>query len=82
VQCIQKCHKRSSFRRAEIFSVGWHISSTLDYLANKLIFGKVQSNTVERRPALPPFVIQRMTVVTLLGLKNERAMALQSRTAL
>ncbi len=82
MQCFQERHQRSCFRRTEVFPVRGHISPTLDHLANKLVFGEPQSNAIERRPALTSFVIQRMTVVTLLDLKNERTMALQCRPAM
>src|SRR5450755_204015 len=82
VQRLQKSHQRGGLRRAEVLSIRWHISSTLDHLANKLIFGQAQGNTIERRPALTSLVIQRMTVVTLFGLKNERTTTLQSRPTL
>src|SRR6266852_9901304 len=82
VQCFQECHQSSCFRRTEVFPVGRHISPALDHLTNKLIFCKAKSHSVERRPALTSFVVQRMTVVTLLRLKNERTMALQCRPAM
>src|SRR6266852_2722209 len=81
VQCFQECHQRGCFRRTEVFPVGRHISPALDHLTNKLIFCKAESNRVQRRPAMASFVIQRMTVVTLFGLKNECTMALQCRPA-
>src|SRR5216684_2695128 len=82
MECFQECHQRGCFRRTEVFPIGRHISPTLNHLANKLIFGKAESNSVERRPALTSFLIQRMTVVTLLGLEDQRTMALQGRPML
>src|ERR1700722_20235352 len=82
MQCFQERHQRRGFRRTEIFSVGRHISPSLDHLANKLIFSKAKSNSVERRPALTSFAIQRETVVTLLGLENESIVALQGGPAM
>src|SRR5205085_10169272 len=81
VQSFQKRHKRGCFRWAEVFSIGRHISSALDHLANQLIFGKSESNGVQRRSALSPFVIQRMTLMTLLGLNNQRTFPCQGRTS-
>src|SRR5207245_2901915 len=77
MQSFQECHQRSCLRRTEVFPIGRHIAATLNHLANKLIFGKVESNSVEGRTTLTSSVIQRMTVVTLLGLKNQRTLAFQ-----
>src|SRR3981189_1637519 len=79
MQCFKERHQSSCFRRTEVLPVRRHISSTLDHLANELIFSKSESNSVECRPALTSFIIQRMTVVALLGLENERTMALEGR---
>src|SRR5260370_34203822 len=77
MQRFQKGHQRGRFRWTEVFAVGGHISPTLNHLANKLIFREVESDSVERRPALTSFIIQRMTGVTLLGLENQRTITLQ-----
>jgi len=82
MQRFQKGHQRGCFRWTEVFPVGGHISPTLNHLANKLILREVESDSVERRPALTSFIIQRMTVVTLLGLENQRTMALQCCAAM
>jgi hypothetical protein len=76
VQRLEKSHQRSCLRWTQILPIGWHISPALNDLADKLIFRESQSNAVERRPALTSLVIQRMTVVTLLCLENERTMTL------
>jgi hypothetical protein len=39
-QRLEKCHQCSGLRRAQIFSIGWHISSALDYLTYELVFGE------------------------------------------
>src|SRR5216683_687132 len=77
VQCIKERHQGSCLGRTQVLSVGWHVPSTLDHLANQLVFGETQSNTIQRRPALTAFVIERMTVVALFCLKNECSPALQ-----
>src|SRR5258705_1105809 len=82
VQRLKKRHQCSRFRRAQVFSIGGHVPATLNYLANELVFGEVQGHTVQRRPALASSVIQRMTVVTLLSLKNECTPTLQGRSPL
>jgi hypothetical protein len=82
MQRLEECHQRSGFRRTQVLAIGWHISSALDHLPNELIFGKALGNSIERWPALPSFVIQRMTVVALLCLKNESSSTLQGRTTL
>src|SRR5438270_7330417 len=77
MQSFQKRHKRGCLRWAEVLSIGRHISSALGHLANQLIFGKTESNGVQRRSALSPFVIERMAVMRLLGLKNQRTLPFQ-----
>src|ERR1700686_260434 len=81
MQSFQECYQRSGFRRTEVFGIGRHIATALDHLANKLIFGKAQRDGVQCRSALTSSIIERMTVVTLLSLKNERACAPQGRTS-
>src|SRR4029077_6028396 len=49
---------------------------------NELVFGEVQGDTVQRWPALTSSLIQRMTVVTLLSLKDECTPTLQGRPPL
>jgi hypothetical protein len=82
VQRFEECHQGSGLCRTEVFSVSWHVSPTLDHLADKLIFREAQSNTVECRSALTSLVMERMTVVTLFGLENQGTVALQSRPPL
>jgi hypothetical protein len=79
MQRLKECHKRSRFRRTQILSVGRHISAALDHLSDQLILGKAQSNAIERRSALPSLAIQRMAIVALLCLENQRTSPLESR---
>lgn len=82
VQRFEECHQSRRLRRTQILTVCRHISSALDHLPNQLIFIEAESNFIECWPALTSFVIQRMTVVTLLCLKDECSVALQRRSAL
>jgi hypothetical protein len=77
VQCLKERHQRSSLRRTEILSIGWHIAPALDHLANELICSETYSDTVKRWAALTSLIVERMTVVTLLRLKNQRTPTLQ-----
>ena len=77
---LKKSDQRSGLGWAQIFPIRWHISAALDYLPDELVFRKSQSDPVECGTALTSPIIQRMTVVTLLRLKNERSLPLQCCT--
>src|ERR1700688_4467501 len=78
---LKKGDQRSGLGWTEILSISRHITATLDYLPDELVVGQSQSNTVECGSALTSLIIQRVTVVTLLRLKNQRTLAFQRRTA-
>src|SRR5580704_17933865 len=75
---LKKGNECSGLGRTQILSIRWHIPAALDHLPDQLIFGKTQSNTVERGAALASSTIQRVTVVTLLRLKNQLPLTFQS----
>src|SRR5260370_21224615 len=77
MQGLKKCHQRCCLRWTQVFSIGRHIAAALNYLADQLIFCESQSNTVQGRSAFTSPIIERMAVVTLLGLKDQRSLALQ-----
>ena len=70
------------FGRAEIFAVGRHVAAALNHLANELVFGLNDGDVVESRAALAAFVAERVTIVALLELKDDGALALESGTVL
>jgi hypothetical protein len=75
MKCLKKGNQRSGLGGTQIFPVRWHIPAALDYLADELVFGKSQSDTVECGAALASSIVERVTVVTLLRLKNQRTLA-------
>src|SRR5580700_5809071 len=81
MQRLEKCHQRSGLRRTQGFSVGGHVAATLNHLPDELILRELDGDTIERRPALSPDASQCVAVVALLGLKNQRTMALQGRAS-
>ena len=62
--------------RAKIFAVSGHVSPALDHLSDKLVLCELNSNTVQRRPALASLPRKRVAVMALLGLENESALPL------
>src|SRR5579862_6060695 len=74
---IQKCDERSDLGRRKRSAIGRHVAATLNYLADDLIFGEMHGNAVERGTALAPESAERVTIVALLGLENERALAFE-----
>ena len=82
VKSFEKCDKRGGFRGAEIFAVGGHVAAALNYLANELVFGLNQRDVIERWSAFSAFVTERMTIVALLELEDERALTFERRAML
>src|SRR5271154_410892 len=79
---FEKSDESRGFRRTEIFSVSRHIAAALDNLANQLVFGLDHCSVVQGGTSLATFVAERMTIPTLLKLKDERTLAFKSRTVL
>src|SRR6516162_4314446 len=46
MQRLEKCHERRGLRRAEIFSVGRHVSAPLDHLPDELVLRQSHSHRV------------------------------------
>jgi hypothetical protein len=68
MQSLEKRHQRRCLSRAQVFSVSWHVSATLDHLADQLVLREAKCDAVERRSTLTAHVVKRMAVATLLGL--------------
>ena len=77
MQRLKKCHESSRLGRTKIFAVSRHVSPTLDYLAYQLVFGKLNSNAVQRRAPLASLPFKGVAVMTLLRLENESALPLE-----
>src|SRR5580658_5888977 len=71
VQRLEKRHERGRLRRTPVVSVGWHVATALDHLADELVLRKLDGHSIQLRPSLASRAAQRVAVVTLLGLKNE-----------
>src|SRR5882762_1242621 len=82
MQRLEERDQRGGLRRAEVLSVGRHVAAALDYLADQLVLCERDGDSIEGRPALSSLAVERMAVVALLELKNERAMSLQGGPAL
>src|SRR5438309_1408397 len=79
MQCVEERHERSRFCGTQVFSVSRHIAAALYHLPDQLIMRESHGDCIERRSALPTLTVERVAVVTLLGLKDQRALAFQSR---
>src|ERR1700686_4483847 len=82
MQRMKKCYERRGLRGTKIFAVGWHVPAALDHLAYQLILCKLHSDAVQRRAPLTSVAPKSVTVMTLLGLKNERALSLEGSPVL
>ena len=58
MQSFKESYQSRRFRRTQVFPVGRHVAAALDYLSNKLILRKPESDTVERGPAFASHIIQ------------------------
>ena len=75
----QECDERRRFRGSQILAVRGHIATALDHLPNQLILSKSHRHGIKSWAALSTLACQRMAVVTLLDLKNQRALPLERR---
>ena len=80
MQRVKERHHDGCLRRAQIFSVGWHIASALDNLSHELIPGEAKRHLVEGRSALASLAVERMAVAALLLLEHDGASPLQRGT--
>src|SRR5713226_8717213 len=80
VECLQERHECSRLRRAQVFSVGWHVAAALDHLTYELILRELHGYSIQFWSALSARAAQRVAVMALLRLKNQRSLPLQSCT--
>ena len=76
VQRLEERDEGGRLRGTQVFSIGRHVAAALNYLADELIRRELYSNTIQLRSALPSRAAQRVAVVTLLSLKDERPLPL------
>jgi hypothetical protein len=81
MQSFQKRDQGRGFRRTQILSVGGHVTASLDYLADQLVLRKSHGDAIERGPSLAAQVSESMAVAALLDLEDERALPLESSSA-
>ena len=81
-QRFEEGDERRHFRGREVLAVGRHVAAALEDLADELVAREPRGDVVERRPALPPCVAERVAVAALLDLEHERALPLERRAAL
>src|SRR5215467_12097039 len=79
MQGPEKGHQSCGFRRAQVFSVSWHVASALNHLPDQLVLREPYRNAVERRTSLPAEFAERMAIAALLGLKHQRPLPLKRR---
>ena len=77
MQGLEKRNKGCGFRWTQVFSVGGHVSASLNHLADKLVLRKPHRNAVERRPPLSAEFTERMAIAALLGLEDESPLPLK-----
>src|SRR5713101_3451503 len=73
MQRLEECDESRRFRGRQVLPIRRHIAVALDDLSDELILGEPHRHLIERRPTLPPALTERVTVATLLRLKNRRA---------
>src|ERR1700677_3900426 len=80
VERLEKRHQRSRLRGTQVVSVGWHVATALDHLADELILRELDSDSIKIRTSFSSRPTQRVAVVALFRLENERPLPLQGCT--
>src|SRR6516165_1971751 len=71
---FEECDESGRLRRAEVFTVGGHVSAPLDNLADELVPGLHNGHRIECRAAFAANLTERMAVAALLQLKHQHAL--------
>jgi hypothetical protein len=82
MKSLEEGDEGGGFWWAEIFAVRGHVAAALNDLANELVLREQESDLVESGSAFTAFIAERMAVVALLELKDERALTLERRAIL
>ena len=82
MQGLEKRDKSGRFRWTQVFSIGWHVATSLNHLPDELVLREPHGNAVERRSPLSAEFTERMAIPALLGLKNESSLPLKCGTAM
>src|SRR5262245_63718940 len=80
-QGLHERDERVHFGRVQILSVGRHVATALQHLANELIARLARRDTVERRAALATLTAEAVAGAALLVLEHERALQLERSAA-
>ncbi len=81
MQRFEKSNERSGLRGIQILSVGGHITAALQYLAHELIRRQPNGHSVESRAPLAADIAERVAIVALFRLKDQRSLDLQRRAS-
>jgi hypothetical protein len=79
---LKECHESRRLGGAEIFAVGWHVSTALDHLAYQLVLRELHGYGVQCWTTLTSILAKGVAVMTLLRLKNESALPLECSSVL
>src|SRR5580692_3636805 len=82
MQRLEKCNQSSRLRGAKILAVCGHVAASLNHLPDQLVGRQAHSHSVESRSALPALIVERVAVVALLHLKDQRALSLKRRAVM
>src|SRR5215469_16589993 len=79
MQRLQKCDESGCLCRAQVLAICGHVAAALDQLSNHLVVREAHRNGIERRTSLSTFVSERVAVVALLDLEDQRSLPLERR---
>src|SRR5215469_8451924 len=81
MQRFQEGNQCCYFRRAQVLTIGGHVTAALDYLSHKLIVRHPGCHPVERRTSLATRTADRMTITALFHLEDQRTLPFQWRAS-
>src|SRR5215475_7720842 len=71
MQSLEKRNQGGRLRRTQIFSIGRHVSASLNHLADELVLREPHCDRVKRGPSLAAQIPKSMAIAALLGLENQ-----------
>ena len=81
MQRLKKRNQGCGFRRIQAVPVSRHVAAALQDLADQLILGETRRDGIQCRTSFAAFFAERVTVVALLALEDERPLTFECSPA-
>ena len=82
MQRLKEGDESGGFCRTEIFSIRGHVAATLNHLTDQLILGQAHCDGVKGGAAFSTLIVERVAVVALLQLEDQRTLAFERSSLL